>query len=85
MNEAHEHDPAYIHLFVCVFPQKVSHDCHMPGMFCIVFISSVTGQVSLAENIFFLVYFQGKSQLAAKPFIIGHLYFLLLVHMFAIE
>lgn len=57
VQQAHHHDFCNVDGFVGVFFQQVCHNGHMPGMFRIIFLSAVVGEVGLPENIFFLVDF----------------------------
>ena len=72
MDQKHRHCLKNINLLIGISRKQNRHDRHMPRMFRIVFVSALTGQVRLAENILFFINLQNEFQL----------FFQSLVHIF---
>ncbi len=54
VDQAHQHDLCDIYGFIGIFAEKVGHDGHMPGMFCVIFPAAMAGEMCLAQDISFL-------------------------------
>ena len=68
MDKTHDHRAAHIYFFIGVLAQQICHQCHVPRMLGIIFISAMVRQMCLAEYIFFFVSFKDKILLFLKSF-----------------
>ena len=69
MNQAHDHDAAYVDLFICILSEQISHDGHVPGVLGVVLVPAVAAQVRLSENVLLLIDLKRKSKLLRQTFI----------------
>ena len=67
MDQDQLHDMQQIHIFIGIFFQDHGHECQMPGMLCIIFLSGKIADIGLTEYIFDLIDLTDKVDLLFQP------------------